>query len=264
MPIWVKIVAGCLCFLSITVGLGLFMRDQEVQLGQLSMDVYDHALIGVSYARKVQTDFVRLAGGEKSAEAPFHSSAARADVSTLLGDLDVAIDRAITAKGGVRARRLRAEIAQLPRISSRPAALAEINSIDHALDKLVQKYTADGFIYRIRTERLIEHTDQSLEMAIGAAAVLAFLLSLVLGQAILPPLNRAVAIATAIANGRMDNEIDTRGRSETSRLLRALALMQHSIVEGEQRRAALQEAEAAKRAAEYESASASSASQAKS
>src|SRR6185295_14225103 len=121
MPVRIKILIGCLGFLALTIGLGLFTRAQEAELGQLSMNVYDNALIGVSYARKVQTDFVRLGGTEQTASAPFQGPAARKQLDALLGDLDVAIDRAITKKGASSARKLRARIAALPKISSHDA-----------------------------------------------------------------------------------------------------------------------------------------------
>ena len=64
MPIRLKILLGCFGFLAVTVALGLFLREQEHSLGRLSMEVYDNALIGVSYARKAQTDFVRLTAAQ--------------------------------------------------------------------------------------------------------------------------------------------------------------------------------------------------------
>ena len=265
MPVRVKILIGCLGFLALTIGLGLFTRAQEAELGQLSMDVYDNALIGVSYVRKVQTDFVRLGATEQAATAPFQGKAARQQLDAVLEDFDVAIERAITKKGAASARKLRTRIAALPKITSHDALLTEMAAIDKKLSGLVQRYTADGFIYRVRAERLVDGTTRSLIYAISAAASLALILTLVLGHAIVPPLNRAVAIATAISEGRLDNIIeDKAGRSETSRLLRALAGMQGSILESERRREALRVAEAARLAAEYESAAASAASQAKS
>jgi signal transduction histidine kinase/CheY-like chemotaxis protein/HPt (histidine-containing phosphotransfer) domain-containing protein len=264
MRIWLKILVGCLGFLAIIVGLGLFAQDRAAELGQLSMDVYDRAVIGVSYARKVQTDFVRLEGTERSAAAPYRSPAARAAIDALLGDFDVAIDRAITAKGASSAHRIRSEIVALPGIGSRAAALAQAGKIDHDLDKLVQRYTADGFIYRVRTERLVGNVDRSAMLAIVAAVILAVVLAVVLIRSVVPPINHAVAIALAIAGGRTDNVIDAEGRSETSLLLRALARIQEFLIESERRRTALQAAEAARMTAEYERASAAASSQAKS
>ncbi len=265
MPVRIKILIGCLGFLALTIGLGLFTRAQEAELGQLSMSVYDNALIGVSYVRKVQTDFVRLCSTEQAASAPFQGAAARKQLGALLGDLDVAIERAITKKGASSARKLRARIAALPKLSSRDALLTEMAAIDKKLSSLVQHYTADGFIYRVRAERLVDSTTRSLFYAISAAGLIALIFTVVLGHAIVPPLNRAVAIATAVSEGRLDNKIEAKdGRSETSRLLRALASMQDSILESERRREALRAAEAARIAAEYERSAASAASQAKS
>jgi signal transduction histidine kinase/CheY-like chemotaxis protein len=264
MPIRIKILIGCLGFLAVTISLGLFLREQENRLGLLSMEVYDNALIGVSYVRKVQTEFVRMAGTERDATDPFTSAASQAQLNDLLGNFDVAIERAISSKGKTKAREIRAKIAALKSVPAGIDLQAHLREIDQRLEKLVQTYTADGFIYRIRAERIVEQADRWVLIALAVAVLLAVAISYVLGQAIVPPLNRAVGIATAIADGRLDNAIDAKGKSETARLLASLRTMQGSIAESVRRGEALREAEAARLAAEYERAAANAASQTKS
>ncbi len=245
MPIRFKILIACLGFLVVTIALGLFLREQQNRLGLLSMEVYDNALIGVSYVRKVQTNFVRLVAAERSGIAPGQAES-RARFDDLLADLDVAIERAISDKGGTAARKIRVNLLALRDDPSEVLRLARMNEIDEQLETLVQKYTADGFIYRIRTERLVETTDRWVMAALALAILLAVALTHVLGQSIVPPLNRAVGIAMAIADGRLDNKIEAKGKSETARLLGSLRIMQSSIAESLRQGEALREVEAAR------------------
>lgn len=246
MPIRLKILLGCFGFLAVTVALGLFLREQEHSLGRLSMEVYDNALIGVSYARKAQTDFVRLTAAQRGAAAPFASAASREHLDDLLSTLDIAIERAITKKGRVAAEHIRADLLHLRNDPSPAEALAHLNRTDEEFEKLVEKYTADGFIYRIRAERLVDETDRWVLLALGVAVLLALALTFFLGQSIVPALNRAVGIAMSIADGKLDNKIAVKGRSETSRLLASLDAMQDSIAESVRQRDALRDAETAR------------------
>jgi signal transduction histidine kinase len=264
MAIRFKILLGCLAFIALTVAFGAFARLQQAQLGTLATDVYDNALVAVTYVQKVQTDFVRLSGPERLAEKPFRSSSAREQLDGLLQDLDVAGSQAMSPKAKLAAARVRQKIVSLEKPMSRAEALARLDEIDSDLGKLVRRYGSDGFVYRVRVDKIIEQTQAWFVVAIAVAGVLAILITATLGQAIVPPINHAVAVASAIAAGRLDNRIDGRGRSETARLLRALEGMQASIAESARRAEALRAAEAARLSAEYESEAARQASRAKS
>ena len=68
-----------------------------------------------------------------------------------------------------------------------------------------------------------------------ATAALAVLLALVIGwwsvRSITRPLAQAVAVADAIAAGRLDNDIQTRARDETGMLLVSLKTMQNNLLQ---------------------------------
>jgi signal transduction histidine kinase/DNA-binding response OmpR family regulator len=246
MSIRVKILAGCLGFVLVIIALGLFMRGQEAALGDAATDVYDKALIGVSYVRKVQTDFLRFEERAGTADA----ATADKQLDSLLADLDVATERAISPKGASAARALRVKIANLRQADAEPPGAEPLSAIDEALAKLVQIYTADGFRYRLRAEDIVAASDRSLYLAIGASLVLAIVIALYLGRTIIPPIKRAAAVARAITEGRLDNRIEAHGQSETAGLLRALAQMQTAIAESIEREAALRAARAAQAVAE--------------
>jgi methyl-accepting chemotaxis protein len=66
-----------------------------------------------------------------------------------------------------------------------------------------------------------------IAIAIGIAA------SLWLSRFITRPLGRAIEIARAVADGKLDNAIDAHGRDETAQLLSSLESMQKSLLENE-------------------------------
>ena len=226
MSIRLKVLFACLGFLVISVSAGMFERYQDAKLGALTMDVYDKALIGVKYAQKVQIDFTRLkASGNHTILLTAYENV---QLQALLEDLDIAIDRAISAKGKAAAIAVRAKLSDLPEQVSQ-GNLGVWEEIDSNLDHLVQQYTADGFTYRIRAEDLIDASDRWVVGVISISILLTIAITLLLIRAIVPPLQRATSVALAIAGGRLDNEIKPRGRDETALLLCSLATMQGSI-----------------------------------
>jgi signal transduction histidine kinase len=264
MAIRFKILLGCLAFIALTVAFGGFARLQQAQLGTLATDVYDNALVAVTYVQKVQTDFVRLSGSERLAGKPFRSKASREQLEDLLQDLDVAAEQAMSPKARLAAGRVRQKLVSLEKPMPRARVNGRLDEIDADLGKLVRRYGTDSFVYRVRVDKVIEQTQSWFVAAVAMAGVLAILITAALGQTIVPPINRAVAVASAIAEGKLDNRIEERGRSETARLLRALKAMQASIAESARRAEALRAAETARLSAEYETEAARQASQAKS
>ena len=264
MPIRAKIWIACIAFLAVTVALGFFTREHQLKLGNLAIEVYDNALIGVSYARKVQTEFVRWRARHEREP----TSAAGLSKDTAFGELilnlEVTAEHAITEKGRSIAVALRDEFKELQNPKRNIERTELLEKIDTQLERLVQKYTADGFIYRVKAERLVEGTDQGVVIALLTAISLTVAIAIALGQSIVPQINRALRFATAIAQGKLDNDINANGQSETERLLASLASMQASIAESVRQAEALRVAEAARLTAEFERAAADAASQTKS
>jgi len=263
MAVRFKIFLGALGFLLITLALGIFNRSQEIQLGTLAANVYDHTLVAVSYVQKVQTDFVRFSDQQRTESASL-SADAGTKLDNLLQDLDVAADQAITSKGKALARRVQNEALALRKPIPREQLLAQLDLIDVDLGKLVHKYQADGFVYRTKIDKVVAATEQWLIIALTLATILTITVTMLLGGAIVPPIKHAVAIAKSIAAGKLDNRIAARGRSETAELLVSLSAMQDAIAESVRQAEALRRAEAARLSAEYEAEAAVRANQTKS
>jgi signal transduction histidine kinase len=259
-----KIFIGCFGFVAIIIALGLFTRTQESQLGELAIDVYDNALVGATYVQQAQTDFVRISADERHSDAPFSGALARAQLDDVSQDIEVAREHAISAKGAAMAGAVRDEIARLNKPLQRSELVADLDRIDSDLSRLVRKYRSDGFIYRARSDRVVATTNEWLIVAVVLATLAGLVVTGLLGEVIVPPIRRAVAVATAIAAGKLNNQIDAKGRSETSRLLVSLATMQDAIAESGRQARALQRSEAARLAAEYDALAAQKASRSKS
>src|SRR5437868_5723797 len=186
MSIRLKISLGALGFLLITLTLGLFSRAQEVQLGTLAANVYDHTLVAVSYVQKVQTDFVRLSEGVRRTPGDFTLDD-RSKLEALLQDIGVAADQAITPRGKALAAQVQTEVAALRKPMARDRLMAQLDTIDTDLGRLVRKYQADGFVYRVKIDKVVDATDQWLVVALMLAVCLALGVTYLLGRSIVPP-----------------------------------------------------------------------------
>jgi methyl-accepting chemotaxis protein len=229
MSIRLKVLAAVLGFLALCATLGALALQSQQRLGGLALGIYDGAFMGVSYISRVQVSFVRFAEAHHTAEALAADAKAGDALKAILDNLDIAIERAMTDATGKAATGLRGRIAALAGPSA-PADLAPaLADIDRSLNKVVQRYASDGLSARDDAEELVGTTRRLLLWCVGASLVLAALFGLLLDRSIIPPIKRAVAIAAAIAAGRLDNPITARGRSETARLLQALSALQAAI-----------------------------------
>ncbi len=206
MSIRMKLLLGCFAMLCVTIGLGLYERQQGAALGRLAVNVYEQSLMGVSYARSAQVGYIRLEARKAGMTA-----------KDVLDDLDVAIERI----GSATTREMA--------IALRKAIAASAADIDERFDALVETLTADAFTQRSDVDTVIGATEKSIRFALGGSVAIAALIAVLLGASIVRPIRRAVVFAGAIAEGRLDNVISTKGRSETARLSQALDRMQSSI-----------------------------------
>ena len=241
MTIGARILAGCLTLTLLTALVGACGMSAERRLGGVATGIYDNAFMAMSYLRAAQVEFEQLAAGGDAA-------AARGAGDDLLGDLDVAIERAMSRQARAQAVVLRAEVARaLPLVGTdRPGSAA----VERHFEGLVEHFADDGFRNRRQVELLILAQKRQTAMLLAASLAVALLLTLLLARGIAPPIARAVRVAQSIASGRLDNPIKAGGRGETADLLRALALMQASIAAGMARIEALRQAQAASHADE--------------
>ncbi len=260
MPVALKILLATLAMTLVTVMLGVYALDGERKLGDTALQMYDNAFMSINFARTAQNEFERVktiyalaaardaapksaeserqrllevAGGRPAlASAPTGANpkAAREAIGSVLDDLDVAIDRSMTSDTRAVAKRLRAQLATLPRDAD-AKVLARVSS---SFEDVTEHFADDGYAFRSSAEAAVASHRHWTKVAIGMSIGFGMLSTAILVRSVVPALRRAAAIARAVSSGRLDNEIrlPKRGRrSETAALLHALARMQASLLQ---------------------------------
>ncbi len=265
MPIRLKILLANLLLAAVIVAFGIYALNVQQQLGALAIRTYDEAFMSVSFIRSAETNFERLRGfyaiAGQSGDAqvqdagPDHSidvKAAGAELTSLIDDLDVAIERSSSDTTRRATKEIRKQVNGLkPHLGEVETSRAKLDEIAPAFEKIVETYAQDGFAFRMRSEELVAASERSTKIAIATSLGAALVIAVILSQGVVPAIRRAAQIAAAIADGRLDSDVRMprrRGRSETTRLLGALATMQTVLKESQQRMSKLRDAEEEQRA----------------
>ncbi len=240
MTIRLKITLACIMFVSICAGMGSFADRTQTTLGDLAINIYDGAYLGMSYIGRAQSEFLRYSSMYDGAPGKPIDAASRKRLGVVLDNLDIAIDRAMSREARALAKTVRAQVADVTEDTS----VAALAMIDANLATTVQRYGMDGLDARDGAEAFVADAQMTLWRAIFVALALTVLVGMMLDQSVIPSLKRGVAIARAIAIGKLDNKIVASGKSEAAYLLRALARMQAAILQSNAETKAAHEAEA--------------------
>ena len=148
----------------------------------------------------------------------------------LLDNLDIAIERSMSGRSRDIGEKIRSQIEAIAKQSvGTPLNQAELKEIDEELNKLVDRYGADGFIYRTDSSALVAEGRRMMLFILAGEILMTVLMAILLQRTIIPPITHAVNVAMAIEGGKLDNEIKLDGSSEAVALLTALSQMQSSI-----------------------------------
>ena len=233
MTLKAKFLIACIALVLAPSAGGVVAWRLQQDLGALAIDIYDSAVVGVSHIGKAQGEFVRY----ESALPPDPRRVAK-----IADFLAIARERASSdrARAAVDLVNQRLEIVRAAGNAATPAQLA---AVDDALIKAVKRFDADGLEARDRAEEMVGSSrDWLWRIGYGVIGVVATI-GLILWRSVIPPLRRALDVATAIAGGKLDNPIRAKGRDEPARLLRALDTMQRAIADNIQEIAAMREQE---------------------
>ena len=217
MPIRLKILLGALALTMMTAMFGLYSWSAEQRLRTLSFRLYDDAFMAMSYLRAAQNDL--LAAGDVLSPATAEDMA---------GNLAIVRDRAMSERGRQAAVDLLAHLGAFE-AGGAGADPAEAKALHQDFDDTVELFAGDAFRFRRQVGEVMAQTSRGSLLALAGSALVAAVITLSLTRSIVPSVRAAVAMAEAIAAGRLDNAIQPRGRSETAQLLRALATMQGAI-----------------------------------
>ena len=215
MSIRARILMGCLALTMLTAALGAYSQLAQQQLAGLATTIYDDAFMGVSYLRSAQVHFSDLSC--KTGLTALDQSA----VAVILDDLGVASERAMSVQGRREVDALRSRLLTATR--------DDTVAIAGEFEGVVETFAGDGFRYRHSVGEIVAAQARRTWIAIVGLLLAALIITSVVARTIAPPIRRAVRIAQAIADGRLDNDISASGHGETADLLRALAIMQSNI-----------------------------------
>ncbi len=105
-------------------------------------------------------------------------------------------------------------------------------ALNKGLNKLIGRYSAARIDFK---DKALSETGAERPQSAIFSCVALFLGGIVTNvlpiKAILPPIRRSIAVATSIAGGKLDNNIEVRGMSEIAQLLKALSAMQTALFE---------------------------------
>jgi len=242
-----KILAANLMIIVIVLVLGVLARQQINQLGQLAIGIYDHALMGMSYAKQTQEQILRLAIEHHGSEVPLNDSAGRQEVQRILDRLDVAVERATSPRTKEGAKTLRTMVANLPDVP-RGHVTDAITDADHAAAKLVKRFTADGLDTRDSSDELIARSTKDIIIEIVIAVIAALGVGIALAQNLAKPLGYLARAINRLAAGQLEGQLSQkvmRRRDEIGAVARAatvfrLAMQENSQISGEQERIKLE------------------------
>ncbi len=229
MSIRLRILVACLTLTVLTAALGLFTLAGERRLGLLALRMYDEAFMSVNFFRTAQANFMALRSALAASEPAGHRARLIARVAE---DLDVAIERATSAEARGMATELRGRLVAIS--AAWPDAAAALRQADAAaalFERGGEQFAQDGFAFRLQAERISRDSQLTSEVAIAASLAAALLITASLTRSIVPPLRRATAIASEIAQGNLENDVTPRGSGEMVLLLGALGVMQAALAE---------------------------------
>jgi methyl-accepting chemotaxis protein len=247
MPIRLQLLFGCLGMALVSGLLGLYLDGTEHVLGGLATRGYDNVFTAMNYARDAQLAFDNLTAAYDrehvagSAIDPELAEQFDRAMMHIHDDLGIAREHASSDRSRDQAGRLDAKLTQVAAKIRAGDLGADVVEIGTAFRNLVDTYASDGFRFRKEAETAVAAGETSTRVAILASIALALVITLVLSHAIVPHIERAVTIASAIAEGRLDNEISARGGGEMATLLRVLGRMQRAIADNIRRIESLHE-----------------------
>ena len=222
-----RIGATSAAFLALVCIIGGLASNQNAHLGTMAVGIYDSAVRGTDFASGAQIALLRyhIAYNNSGAAPGLAKAGTGLTLQSIADRLDVASQLALTARTRTAARATHDLVAGL---GATPTAAA-FETADKAAGKLVSRFSADALDVRDNAELATKASQRTLWLTIAAAAAVAIVLGWLLMRAVLPPIHRALAVARAIADGNLDNQITTRGRDEGAQLLQALSRMQNAI-----------------------------------
>lgn len=162
-----KVRIGAIALLMLTIGVGLFARQQQRALVDYTLNVYDTAFVSTNYVHLAQVALQHYIDDRLSPDRGDQAKA-QEELADVLDNLDVAIESADSESSRTAAREVRASIAALGDLELAPAARKpRLADIQEELEKLGSRASTVGLKARDSIEGFSAGSDLLLSLAVG-------------------------------------------------------------------------------------------------
>ncbi|MEF2072508.1 putative bifunctional diguanylate cyclase/phosphodiesterase [Consotaella aegiceratis] len=240
MSIRMKLLAGGLTLTLVAVALGGFAHILNSRIASGGYAAYDETLTAVGEISTAQNSLRAAIARYDRATAQGQSSEVRRQAvdelaTSLRGTVEAFATAARSAHSTVAAERIQRIEDWLQRLRRGRAALngtaieSELEAIDGEISTSLSVLTEEGAQLRRRLELQTDTLMERVRIGIAIAVLIGLGTTLVLFRAVVPPLRRAIDLASSIANGNLQNAVEPSGGGEAAELMRALDAMQKKI-----------------------------------
>ncbi len=204
-----RIRIGAVTLLIVNIAVGLFARQQQQAIIDYALNVYDTAFISTNYIRLAQVAFQRYYD-ERLSDSGSDDGSKKDDLDSVLGNLDVVIERSDSPRSHELAVELRAKIGALGG-SVPPAELkSRLDEIRQNLENLSGRASAVGLTARDDIEGFSAKSDTLLSLSIITVIVMVLVALILLDRLI------AQAQAARLEAAQRDAEIAATARERAA------------------------------------------------
>ncbi|SKA13925.1 putative bifunctional diguanylate cyclase/phosphodiesterase [Consotaella salsifontis] len=242
MPIRWKLLIACLALILADVAVAQLAIESQGEVRRSADRLYEHGMVSLDHLRSAQgvlsalsTTFEAREGQGTRDSGPLRQE----NIDVLLDGL-TKIDETLQQSAAIATSEkthglideVRVQLSRLRASGGAASARKVVSDLAIANDEIATIAAAvlrDGRTTQRAVYAYLDQFRTGTWRAAGIAATIAILVFFLLGRTIVAPIKRATRIINSIAAKSFDNQIITRGRSETAQLLRALDAMQTSI-----------------------------------
>jgi methyl-accepting chemotaxis protein len=221
-------IASCV-FIALCAAVSLSAWQTQKTLSTLAIGLYDHGFVGEDFLARGTVAWEQFAAAHRG--GPVTQDDAQARLEPILGDLDIAEQRALGAKTKTVMRAVRNAIAALPNqdTTQLPAAFAAITA---QLVKAARRVSNDGLAQRDDTDAATAAARRMLQAVMLAGLLGSILVGWLLSRSIVPPLRHATGAMARLSEGDLSVAVEGAGRrDEIGALFRALAVFKQALTD---------------------------------
>jgi methyl-accepting chemotaxis protein len=163
---------GAIVLLVVNVAVGLLARQQQHEIIDYALNVYDTAFISTNYIHLAQVSFQHYVDQRLSGAALADGSKAGEDIENVLNNLDVAIERSDSVRSRDLGKELRAKIVALGGEADAADLKSRLTKIQQDLEELGSRVSAVGLKARDDIEAFSSKSDTLISLSIGTVVVM--------------------------------------------------------------------------------------------